>query len=126
MGWETFKGRKRRQPGEPAVTLTKAGSIGLNSAIVRDILDGNKFATLMFDPDKHLIGIKLSTKGSFESYPINVDRDNYASIAGVAFLKTYGIFPAVTRSFPASFDSRNHLIIIDVSDLVKKEGKKGD
>jgi hypothetical protein len=109
----------------PIVSITKAGNIGLSSTVVRTFLGDAKFATFLFDRDKHLVGIKLSKVGDEHTYPIKrTPRDNYALIAGVSFLKSYGIFPHSTSSHTATFDEKNKIIVIDVADLIGNTGKK--
>jgi hypothetical protein len=123
--WETFKGRHRRAPGEPAVSITKAGNLGLNSAIVRNFVGDARFATLLYDRDKHLIGIKVTKSGDGDSYPIKLSpKDNYALISGVSFLKYYEIYPTESRVYSASFDEKNRIIIVDATELAKKTGGK--
>jgi len=125
MAWETFRGRNRRLPGQPAISVTKVGSIGLNATVVRDYVGKARFATLMFDPDKSLIGIKLTDKADEGSYPIKkAPKDNYALISGVSFLKAYGIFPKESANYSATFDEKNRIIIANVSELVGKTSKK--
>jgi hypothetical protein len=59
------------------------------------------------------------------TYPIKrTPKDNYAMIAGTSFLKKYGIYPQETNSYTASFDDKNKIIVVDVSGLVGKTGKK--
>jgi hypothetical protein len=124
MGWETFKGRNRKQIGQPAMTLSKGGSIGLNSAIVKDVLGDYRHATLLFDKQKHLVGVKLLKSPDSESYPIHITpNESYAMISGIAFMKAYGIFPKETKVFDATFDDKNKIIAADVSELAGSKKK---
>lgn len=118
MAWETFKGRSRRAPGDPGITITKAGNIGINSAIIKS---GGakelKFALFMFDRDKNLFGVKFIKERVPESYPVKMTpKENYAMLAGTAVLKAYNIFPAQTKNYSAQFDDHNKIWFIDLAE----------
>jgi hypothetical protein len=118
MAWETFKGRSRRVPGEPAITLSKAGNIGINVAILRSpIVKDAKYALFMFDRDKKLLGFKFIKERVPEAYPLKLTpRDNHGMLAATAMLKTYDIFPKETKSYLAKFDDHNKIWFIDLKD----------
>jgi hypothetical protein len=123
MAWETFKGRNRRAPGEPSVTLSKTGIIGINSTVIKTIGE-NRFVTLMFDRDKHRIGMKFSKQGDANTYPvITTPQDNHGVVAGVAFLKYNNIFPTVTKNYSAAFEDNGILVIELTGDNTKKRGR---
>jgi len=124
MAWETFKRSRRPSPKDPMVTLSKSGMIGLNSAVTRNIIGDNRFAHLLFDRDRRLIGIKFLKNNDSDAYPIKCSNNmGHGTIAGVSFLKTYGIFPERTTAYPASFDERNKILVADVSG---KESEKSE
>jgi hypothetical protein len=117
--WETFKRTQRRTTGDMAVTFGKNGIIGLNSVIVRTLKVNGKHAHMLFDRDKKLVGIRIVSQKTPDTYPLKSDsRDSHASISGTSFLKTYNIYPDVTISFPATYDEASKTIVFDVSDLV--------
>lgn len=126
MAFELFKRRTRPSPKEPMVSLSKSGMIGLNAAVTRNILGDNKFAHLFFDKDKHLIGIKFLKNSDPDAYPVKCTKNmSHGSIAGVSFLKTYGIFPDDTKAYPATFDDNNKILVVDVSgEEIAKGGAK--
>ena len=59
MAWEKFRRRSRPSPKDPMVTLSTNGMIGLNAAVVRNLIGEHKFSHLLFDKEKSLVGIKL-------------------------------------------------------------------
>jgi hypothetical protein len=127
MAWETFKRRSRPSPKDPMVSLSKSGIIGLNAAVTRNIIGDNRFAHLLFDRDRHLIGIKFIKNSDQDAYPVKCTRNmSHGSVAGVSFLKTYGIFPDETTGYPATFDESNKILVVDISgkETEKPEPKK--
>jgi hypothetical protein len=132
MAWETFKRSRRPSPKDPMVTLSKSGMIGLNSAVTRSIIGDNRFAHLLFDRDRHLIGIKFLKNNDADAYPVKCSNNmGHGTIAGVSFLKTYGIFPDDTKAYPATFDDNSKILVVDVSregdvkGAAKKKAKLG-
>jgi hypothetical protein len=122
MGFELFKRRTRPSTKEPTVSLSKSGMIGLNAAVTRNIIGDNRFAHLLFDGDKHLIGIRFLKNSDPDAYPIKCTKNlSHGSIAGVSFLKTYNIFPDDTKAYPAIYDEAGKILVVDVS---RKEAEK--
>jgi hypothetical protein len=104
------------------VSLSKSGMIGLNAAVTRNIIGDNRFAHLLFDREQHLIGIKFIRNSDLDAYPVKCTKNmSHGSIAGVSFLKTYGVFPDETTAYPASFDESNKILVVSISE---KEGEK--
>jgi hypothetical protein len=124
MPWELYKRQTRPSPKDPMVTLSKLGLINLNSAVTRNIVGEHKFAHLLFDREKHLIGIQFLKQRDADAYPIRLTKSrSNGSIAGVSFLKTYNIYPSETKAYNASFDETNKVLVVDLSDK-KKEGEQ--
>lgn len=124
MAWETFRRTTRPSPKEPTITLARSRIIGLNTAVVR-LVGERRYALLMFDKEKGLMGIKLLKKNEPDAYQIGViPKKSHGSISGVSFMKAYGIEPLHTKAFPASYDEKSETLVADVSDFVK-EKKKG-
>lgn len=120
--WETFKRRSRPSPKEPMVSLSKTGMIGLNAAVTRNIIGDNQFAHLLFDNERHLIGIKFLKQRDMDAYPVKCTRNkSHGSIAGVSFLKTYKVFPSETTAYPATYDDNTKILVIDVSEKQEEE-----
>jgi hypothetical protein len=109
------------------VSLSKSGLIGLNAAIARNILGDSRYALLLFDRERSLIGIKLVKDTEPDAYPIKTTKSlGHASLSGLAFMKAYGILPQETKAFAAEFEAANRLIVVDVSAAVGigRGGKK--
>jgi hypothetical protein len=124
MAWEMFKRRTRPSPKDPMVTLSSSGMIGLNAAVTRNILGDNKFVHLFFDKEKNFIGFRFQRNNDQDAYPVKCTKSmSHGSIAGVSFLKTYGVFPDETTAYPAYFDQPNKMLIVDLS---KAESAKGE
>lgn len=123
--WESFKRKMRPSPKEPTVTLSTSGSMGLNTAVINNILGDSRHAHLLFDRDKQLIGIKFSKQSNADSYPVQVTKTkSHGSIAGTAFMKTYKIFPKETANYDAVFDEQSKMLIVDLTRGTDKETKK--
>ncbi len=132
MAWEAFSRKTRPSPKQPTVTLGKGGLIGLNAAVTRNILGDNKYALLFFDRDNSRVGIKFIKQSNPDAYPVKVTRTgSHAALTGTAFMKTFGIFPSETRSYPATFDETDKILVADISGKVsaqkgtRKGGKTG-
>lgn len=115
MGWETFKRARWRSPSEPSITVTSSGRVTLNVAIINGFLEDNKFATLMFDREKRLVGIRLSKTADSTTYPIFVNKPkSSAAINCYAFLKNYDIIPSITTNYKAGYDKKGRLLTFSV------------
>jgi len=123
--WESFKRKMRVSPKDPTVTLSTTGSIGLNTAVVRNVIGDCKYAHLFFDRERHLIGFKFIKQSDPDAYPVQVTKSkSHGSVAGVAFMKTYKIFPTETTSYSATYDEQSKMLIVDISGGTEKEAKK--
>ncbi len=67
--WEQLKRRMRQSPKDPTVTLSANGIIGLNTAVAKNILGDNKYAFLLFDKERHLIGFRFIKNSDPDAYP---------------------------------------------------------
>jgi len=116
MAFELFKRRTRPSPKDPMVTLSGNGMIGLNAAVTRNIIGDNRFAHLFFDRENQLIGIKFFKNNDQDAYPVKCSKSmSHGTIAGVSFLKTYGIFPDETKAYAATFDAHDKILVVDIS-----------
>ena len=123
--WETFKRKMRASPKDPTITLSRTGSIGLNTAVIKNILGDAKFAHMLFDRERQLMGIKFVKQADADAYPVQVTKSkSHGSIAGVAFMKNYKIFPKETASYAAHFDDASKTLIVDLTGGTEKEAKK--
>jgi hypothetical protein len=125
MAWETFKRSTRPNTKDPMITLSKSGQIGLNTAITKRLIGDAKFALLLFDKERLLLGIKFLKNSETDAYPIKLTKSkSHGSISGLAFMKTYGVFSEHTQVYPAKFDESARMLVADVSAAAAKEGKK--
>ncbi len=115
--------RKQLQPrGEPAITVTKAGIINFNLATMKRYVKDNKYATLYYNKEDLLIGIKFSAKKEWGSYKIIKYRNNkFGTISGTAFLKYYNIPYPETIGYSAEWNEQDKMLIIDLKEHTKKE-----
>ena len=127
MAFETFRRRTRPSPKDPMVTLSRHGMIGLNAAVVRNLIGEHKFAHLLFDREKSLVGIKLLKQADSDAYPMQVSHSkSHGSISGIGFLKTYKLIPTETKAYPARFNQETKMLIIDISESITgTKGAKG-
>lgn len=97
------------------VTLSTSGQFGLNSAVVRNILGTAKFALLLFDKERSLVGIRFLNANEPDAYPVKLaPNKGHGSITGMAFMKVYDIMPTETRSYPASYDDKSKILTVDL------------
>jgi hypothetical protein len=105
------------------VTLATSGQFGLNAAVVRNLLGDSKFALLMFDRERSMIGIKFLKTNDPDAYPVKVSPNKgHGAITGMAFMKVYDIMPSETRAYPASYDEKNKILMVEIG---TPEGKTG-
>ena len=125
MPWETFKRRMRPSPKDPSITMGPSGQIGLNVAFTRNLMGENKFAILLFDREKGMMGIRFIRNNDPDAYPVKLSKNlGHGSVTGTAFLKTYDIYPTETKAFRASWDDREKMLVADVSGLLPAEAQK--
>src|SRR5438477_7589390 len=118
MSWEAFRGRMKKVVDQPTVTLSKMGTIALNAFVVRKILGDMRFAMLMFDREKRFMGIKFLKQNEADAYPVRVtDNDSHGQISGVAFMRSYDIYPEKTTNLPARYDEQHKMLVVDVSGI---------
>lgn len=115
MPWETYERKRWRNPSEPAVTLTANGRISLNVAIINEYIGDNKYATLLFDKEKKLVGIKFTKYADSTTYPIFINKaKSSGAINAMGFLKNYEITPPITSNYRASYDGRSKLLTFSI------------
>jgi hypothetical protein len=125
--FEAFRRTQRWTTGELGVTFGKNGIVGLNAAICRTLKVDGKHAQFMFDRDRNLVGIKIVSQKTGDTYPLKTDsKGSHASLSGTSFLKNYGLYPEKTIAFTATYDEPSKTIIFDVSELVEKKASRND
>ncbi len=118
MTFEEFT--KIRRSFEPRASIRSNGQIGINSACVKKHgLDQYKYAVLMYDREKDLIGIYLSNEKKKNSYRIQ-NIQGSLSIHGKSFIYYYEIANRVIKKkFPVEYDEKKSMIIIPIGKPLK-------
>jgi hypothetical protein len=115
MVWETFTRTRWRNPTDPTVTVTSTGRLSLNVAVINNFVEDNKFAILMFDRSRKLVGIKFAKSSDSTTYPIFINRvKSSAAINCQAFLKNYSLIPEKTSNYEASYDKKSKLLTFSI------------
>lgn len=90
--------------GEPAISFQSRGAATVNPAAVK-ALGAPDEIMLLFDEDKHILGIravKKGTKGAYPLRPLSKADSSTRSFAVRGLLRYYGInFEGVTRRYRA-------------------------
>jgi hypothetical protein len=106
----------RPSPKNPTVTLSTSGQFGLNAAVVRNLIGESRYALLLFDQEKSLVGIKFLKTNEPDAYPIKISPNKgHGSVTGMAFMKSYNIMPAQTKAYPASYDDKTKILSVDLA-----------
>ena len=101
MAYEIFT-RKVTRAGTPTVAVSKSGRIALNKSAFA-VLDKNaiEFVLLLWDKDRHRIGIRPITKKDSRAYSLKFGpKKNGAYFSAKTFLDYIKIDYAETKSFP--------------------------
>ena len=119
MQFERFERRRSRQRDIPLITVSKKKQFGLNRTCLEKYFQGCHFVELYYDSHNHRIGFKPIQASTDCSYNLRVTRRSQGTISGTAFFKHYKLkLFDVSKAFPATFDEKEGLIIIDL----KEEG----
>lgn len=121
MEWKPFES-KRRKSKDPAVSISEAGNIVMNSACIRthfptDPKPKYPYAKLYSNEEAGGVGIKPMQKDDGNCYSINYGpRNNFGSFSGTAFCKSigYDFKKEKTRSFPAKWNDEEGLLEFSV------------
>jgi hypothetical protein len=109
---------KQRNPDWPAVTIRKNGSLCLNRKAIDEFnIGAMRFATLHYDQQEKLLGIKPETDTSDPSARrISKEKNRTSVIYCQAFLKHYDI-PFTQRSniHRARWDPRQQMILVKIA-----------
>jgi hypothetical protein len=112
-GFEVFEKYHSRSVKELYVTIQKRGTISLNRASYR-AMGSPKYAELLFNRSKRLIGIRPANTASGRTVPVR--RQGHSEsylIAGLTFTKEYDIDSSVARRFVATLDG--NMLVIDLN-----------
>lgn len=115
--FEKFLYKRQQAFGEPMATITRHRSINLNLAVMNNYVKDNEYATLYYNREDLLIGIKFSKKKKQEAYKIRKYRGGkFGSITGMAFFKYYNIPHDETKAYNAKWDEQNEMLILDLKE----------
>jgi hypothetical protein len=114
MAWEVYR-PERNTLGEPAVTLSPTGRMVFNKAATKKLHDLKlRRAELLWDPARALIGVRPSSSPS-ASYSLRIPESmNNTSFSCSSFMNHIGYDWSKTRSFPASWDEKQKMYVIEV------------
>ena len=112
-GFEVFEKYHSRSVKEFYVTIQKRGTISLNRAAFQAM--GNpKYAELLFNRNKRLIGIRPTNSASGRTAPIRKQGQSESYlIAGLTFTKEYDIDSSVARRYVATI--QENMLIVDLN-----------
>jgi hypothetical protein len=96
---------KRAVPisGDPMVTIQRTGVISLNRAAYHAIGEPS-YVEMLYDPDERIVGIRPVKEKLPHAYPVRVQgraASHTYLLAGLAFMKYYGILPEVSIRYMA-------------------------
>ncbi|MEE4241786.1 MAG: hypothetical protein V2I36_09970 [Desulfopila sp.] len=115
MAFETFTGRQSIT-NEPKISILKQGLFNFNNGAAK-ILQEKKITHLqiLYDKDANKIGFKPCSEKKPGAYKVRAGKGGGAQISGMAFLNHFKIpYKSSTRSYPASWDESQKLLIIEV------------
>jgi hypothetical protein len=96
---------KRAVPisGDPMVTIQRTGVISLNRAAYHAIGEPS-YVEMLYDPDERIVGVRPVKEKLPHAYPVRVQgraASHTYLLAGLAFMKYYGILPEVSIRYMA-------------------------
>lgn len=114
MAFEAFTGTQT-VTNAPKVSLLKQGNFNFNNGALKVLKEkGASYLQLFFDKETNRIGFKPCDKETQGAYKLRENK-GVGQISGMAFLKYYQIeYTSKTRAFPASFDDKEHMLIINL------------
>ena len=116
MGFEQFKGKKKKHCDFPVVTISKFGHFGFNKYVAENYVKNNKYTTLWLDKKDSSVGFKFSNKQDMDAYSIRGHKSNQSNaILCIAFFKHYNISLKETKSYIANWNDKNKMLIISIT-----------
>lgn len=123
MPFEKFVPPKRKKADEATIKSTGTISIPRGFVAEHGLADAS-FATLHFDKDRKLVGIKPASTPREEGALKLSQRKRVASIRARAFFEHYGIPLAGTKRFPISFDTEVGMAIVALGEIKRRPGRR--
>lgn len=111
------KPKKRgRIPGDkPMLTVGKTGVLGLNlTAVTRWRLRQFGYATLYYNSQSKMIGIKPSNDAIPENFKLRDRKGSGLDISARSFLQNFEIDFSETRRYSARWDEESEMLIAEV------------
>lgn len=110
MAYEVFT-RTSFRVGEPSISLTPDGRIGLNAAAGRILMEmGVKAVLLLWDRANSRMALKAATRDDKNSYAVSIPSGkNRASIRARSFLTHVGWNAPTRISLPATWNEKNRM-----------------
>lgn len=107
----------------PAVTITKNGSINFNAGMLHKFIKNKIHVILYYDRVGNRIGFEFLSEDSTKAFKIRKsDKNNFGTIAGRSFLNFNDIPYAKTNKYQVEKDKDTNYIVIH---LKKQEKDKG-
>lgn len=102
--FEVFDPQKASRVVEPFVSLQRKGTFTLNRAAY-DALEQPSHVELLFDREEQVIGFRPVEPSESTAYAVrSTDPTGSFAVAGLAFVKHFGIDTQVARRWPATVD----------------------
>ena len=125
MPFEKVSGsRGRGGGGSPMISLRKSGSIGLNSAVMDELLDNPEHCEVFFDEEENRLGFRGLDEPSDDSYSVSKSNGS-GTLNPTSILKMHGLVPEVTTQFKPSVEKLNgdiEIVVIDCDDPIGTYG----
>ncbi len=113
-GFEIFTKRMAPLGKTPGVTIQKRGTITINRAAYA-LLGEPKAVELLFDRDKHLVGLRPVDKTAQHAYSLRTQGSGDTGpmvVAGTAFTNYYKIDTSVSRRWIPALE--NDILVLDL------------
>lgn len=121
MGFEKFeKDSSGKGGGGPRISLRKSGSIGINGKAMNQLFNDEDYATLYYDRENEMVGIKPERGDSEDTYKLQKrsESGHGGSISATSFMREFDLIPRKTKQYRAEWDEDNQMIVADVSNAV--------
>ena len=116
MAMELFD-KKGGKLGNPSVSITTAGQIGLSSACVEKYFKGRHYVLLYGDKEAKTIGIKPIEKHQDNAFKISYSENaNSGSLSGHSFLNYLGInYKSKTNRYTPEWNDKQKMLIFKIT-----------
>lgn len=123
MSFEKFVPPKKKRADEVSIKAT--GTISIPSSFVAEHgFADMHFATLFFDKERKLVGVKPTANAREDGAITLSHRRRVASLRARAFFEHYGIPLAGTKRFPVTFDAELGMAVIPLGEIKRRPGRR--